>query len=102
MAIDGMAAAVAGGYGGSGRQRCQGLAEAAAAAGGCGGSGQRQCWRLVELAVDGLVAMAAVMDAVNGCMRPMNAVAESLTAGFASATESSFSLSSLRSRAMWV
>ena len=35
------------------------------------------------------VAMAAVMVAMKGCMRPANAAAESLTAGFASASESS-------------
>ena len=35
------------------------------------------------------VTMAEVMDAMNGCMRPANAAAESSTAGFASASESS-------------
>ena len=36
-----------------------------------------------------IVAMAAVMDNMNGFMRPSNAAAESLTSGFASASESS-------------
>ena len=35
------------------------------------------------------VAMAEVMDTINGCMRSANAATESLTAGFASASESS-------------
>ena len=35
------------------------------------------------------VAMAEVMDAMKGCMRPVNVAAESLTSGFASASESS-------------
>ena len=68
------------------------------------------------------VAMSAVMDSMNGCMRPANAAAESSTAEFLSASESSvlgfiasgsaaggcllrpliFFLSSWRSRAMWV
>ena len=68
------------------------------------------------------VAMAAVMDAMNGCMRLAKAVAESSTAGFASASKSSvsgliaagsaaggcflcpliFSLSWWCSQAMWV
>ena len=43
---------------------------------------------MAEGAVDGLVAMAAVMDAMNGCMRRASAAAESSTAGFASASES--------------
>ena len=34
-------------------------------------------------------AIAAVMDAMKGCMMPANAAAESSTAGFASASESS-------------
>ena len=38
-----------------------------------------------------LVAMAAVMNVMNGCMRLANAAAESFTAGFASASESSVS-----------
>ena len=33
------------------------------------------------------VAMAEVMDAMNGCMRPANAASESLTAGFVSVSE---------------
>ena len=37
---------------------------------------------MAEAAVYGLVAMAAVMDAMNGCMRPANAAAKSSTAGF--------------------
>ena len=57
---------------------------AAAAAGGDGGSGQRWCRRLAEAAVDGPVVMAAVMDAMNGCMRPANAAVDSSTSGFAS------------------
>ena len=36
------------------------------------------------------VAMAAVMDAMKGCTRLANAAVESLTARFASASESSF------------
>ena len=36
-----------------------------------------------------VVAMAEVMDAMKGCMIPANAAAESLTAGFAFASESS-------------
>ena len=36
-----------------------------------------------------VVAMSAVMDAMNGCMRPVNATAESSTAGFTSASKSS-------------
>ena len=35
-----------------------------------------------------VVAMAAVMDAMKGCMMPANAATESSTAGFASASES--------------
>ena len=35
------------------------------------------------------VAMAAVMNAMKGCMMPANAAVESLTAGFPSASESS-------------
>ena len=35
------------------------------------------------------VAMAAFMDAMNGCMMPAHAAAESSTAGFASASKSS-------------
>ena len=88
-----MAAEAAGGYGGSSQQRFWGLAEAAAAAGGYVGIGRRRYWRLAEAAVDGPVAMAVVMDAMNGCMRPTNAAAESSTARFASTSESSFSLS---------
>ena len=37
---------------------------AVAAAVGDGGSGRRRCQRLAEAAVDGPVAMAAVMDAI--------------------------------------
>ena len=55
---------------------------------------------MAEAAVNSPVAMAAVMDAMNGCMRPANAAAESLTTGFASASEYFFSLSLWRSRAM--
>ena len=40
-------------------------------------------------AVSIAVAMASVMDATKGCMTPANAAAESLTAEFASASESS-------------
>ena len=36
-----------------------------------------------------VVAMAAVMDAMKGCMMTANVAAESLTAGFTSASESS-------------
>ena len=36
-----------------------------------------------------VVVMAAVMDEMKGCMMPANAAAESLTTGFASASESS-------------
>ena len=61
---------------------------AVSAAGGYGDSGRRRFRRLAEGAVDGLVAMAAVMDAMNGCMRPANAAAESSTAGFASVSKS--------------
>ena len=57
---------------------------AAAAAGGDGGRGQRRCQRLAEAEVDGPFVRAAVMDAMNGCMRPVNAAADYLTAGFAS------------------
>ena len=82
-----MAAAAAGGYGGSGRRQCRRLEEVAEAASGYGGSGRRRCRRLAEAAVDGPVAMTAVMDAMNGCMRPANAAMESSTARFASASE---------------
>ena len=118
-----MAVAAAGGDGGSGQQRWRQRSPevaiegvAAAAAGGDGGSGRQRCRRLAKAAVDGPVAMAAVMGAMNGCMRPANAATESSTARFVSAFESSvpglglgcllrpliFSLSLWRSLAMVV
>ena len=44
---------------------------------------------MAEAAVDGLVGIASIMDAMNGYMRLVNVAAESSTAGFTSASESS-------------
>ena len=85
--------------GGSGRRRWRKRSPevavdgvVAASAGGDGGSGRQRCRRLVEAEVEFLVAMAAVMDAMNGCMRPANAAAGYSTAGFLSASKSSVCL----------
>ena len=70
-AVDGATVVAAGGDGGSGRRRWRQRSSevaidgvAAEVEGGDGGSGRRRCRRLAEAAVDGPVAMAAVMDAI--------------------------------------